>query len=56
MKRYYGGAITSHRNDAAKIAVHGEVFEASESHSLSLEPGKKPWLVGLYRGLYYPVI
>ncbi len=25
-------------------------------HGKSLEPRKKPWLVGLYRGLYYPVI
>ena len=23
---------------------------------ISFEPRKKPWLVGLYKGLYYPVI
>ncbi len=28
----------------------------NSSHTTSPEPRKKPWLVGLYRGLYYPVI
>ena len=28
----------------------------SEKMTTNLSPQKKPWLVGLYRGLYYPII